>query len=115
MASDNPKAVEYFSKALTVSPKSTAVMYELANMQYEQGNYANVLDVVDKIHDIAGPSPQSLWLALKTENKLGHRDEVESYGKQLTRKFPNAAETTLWLRQILVIACLILIAPLKIK
>lgn len=97
MANDGPRALEYFGKALQISPKSTAIMYELANMQFEQGNYANVLQVVDQIHSVDAPSPQSLWLALRTENRLGHALEVESYGSQLRRKFPDSAEATLWL------------------
>lgn len=97
MANDQKKAVEFFGKALQVSPNSTAIMYELANMQFDQGDYAKVLDVIDRIHTVDKASPQSLWLALRTEHRLGHTAEVESYGSQLQRKFPNSAEATLWL------------------
>ena len=97
MANDQVRAVEFFSKALHVSPNSTAIMYELANMQFDQGNYTKVLEVIDRIHTVEKASPQSLWLALRAENRLGHAVEVESYGSQLQRKFPNSAEATLWL------------------
>lgn len=97
MANDQVRAVEFFAKALQVSPNSTAIMYELANMQFDQGNYAKVLEVIDRIHAVEKASPQSLWLALRTEHRLGHPAEVESYGSQLQRKFPNSAEATLWL------------------
>lgn len=97
MANDQVRAVEFFAKALQVSPNSTAIMYELANMQFDQGNYAKVLDVIDRIHTVEKASPQSLWLALRAENRLGHTVEVESYGSQIQRKFPNSAEATLWL------------------
>ncbi len=97
MANDQTRAVDFFAKALQVSPNSTAIMYELANMQFDQGNYAKVLDVIDRIHNVEAASPQSLWLALRTERRLGHTAEVESYGSQIQRKFPNSAEATLWL------------------
>lgn len=97
MANDQARAVEYFAKALQISPSSTAIMYELANMQFDQGNYTKVLDVIDRIHTVEKASPQSLWLALRAEHRLGHKAEVESYGSQLQRKFPNSAEATLWL------------------
>jgi type IV pilus assembly protein PilF len=101
MASDNTQALEFFTKALIVSPRSTAIMYELAHMQYELKNYQNTLDVIDRMHEIDGTSPQSLWLALRSEYRLGHKNEVESYGQQLIRKYPNAAETTLWVSKSL--------------
>lgn len=97
MANDQVRAVEFFAKALQISPTSTAIMYELATMQFDQGNYAKVLEVVDRIHTVEKASPQTLWLALRAENRLGHAAEVESYGSQLQRKFPNSAESTLWL------------------
>lgn len=97
MANDQARAVEFFAKALQVSPNSTAIMYELANMQFDQGNYTKVLEVIDRIHTVEKASPQSLWLALRAENRLGHTAEVESYGSQIQRKFPNSAEATLWL------------------
>jgi type IV pilus assembly protein PilF len=97
MANDQVRAVEFFAKALQLSPNSTAIMYELANMQFDQGNYTKVLEVIDRIHGVEKASPQSLWLALRAENRLSHGVEVESYGSQLQRKFPNSAEATLWL------------------
>lgn len=97
MSNDTNKALDYFGKALQVSPRSTAIMYELASMQFEQGKYSNVLDVIDQIHSVEDPSPKSLWLALRSEYRLGNTTDVESYGTQLQRKFPDSAETTLWL------------------
>ena len=96
MASDITKAGDYFAKALSLSPKSTAVMYELALLRFEQQQYSAVLEIIERIHEVENTTPQSLWLAIKTENRLNHRNEMESYGQKLLKKYPTSAEAALW-------------------
>ena len=92
---DTAMATEYFSKALLVAPRSSAVVYEMASMQFDAGDYAKTLELLDRFHNMDKETPQSLWLALRSEQRLGHTKEVESYAKKLQRKFPDSAETTL--------------------
>jgi type IV pilus assembly protein PilF len=35
---------------------------------------------------------QSLWLALRIENRIGNRPGVEDYGRQLRARFPQSPE-----------------------
>jgi type IV pilus assembly protein PilF len=38
------------------------------------------------------PNPESLWLAVRIERKLGERVSEQAYATQLRRRFPNSAE-----------------------
>lgn len=93
---DKPRAIKYFNAALHTQPRATAVMYELADMQYIEKNYQAVLDVLDRVDTVEGPNPKALWLALRTENRLGHQAEVASYGAQLLKRFPESPEAVLY-------------------
>lgn len=93
---DNVKAVHYFNEALRVDPRATVVMLELAEMQYQQKNYDVVLDVIERIEAIEGENPKTLWLALRSERRQGNNNEVESYGTQLVKNFPDSPEAILF-------------------
>lgn len=93
---DNIKAVHYFNEALRVDPRATVVMLELAEMQYQQKNYEVVLDVIERIEAIEGENPKTLWLALRSERRQGNTNEVESYGTQLVKNFPDSPEAILF-------------------
>jgi type IV pilus assembly protein PilF len=91
------RAQQYFTKALLRRPGAIPVMYELAELQYEAKNYQAAIDVIDRIDTIGGTSARTLWLGLRTEYKLGHANEVESYGTQLLKTFGDSPEATLFL------------------
>lgn len=99
MQKDTGRATEYFAKALMVAPSASAVVYEMASMQFDAGDYAKALQLLERFHTMDTETPQSLWLALRAEQRQGNALEVESYGSKLSRKFPNSAEAVLWMNR----------------
>lgn len=95
-AKNDDKATKYFTEALKRQPRATAIMYEMAEMNFLKKNYTAVLDLVDRMNAIEGLNPKTIWLALRTEYSQNHTNEVESYGAQLVNKFPDSPETILY-------------------
>lgn len=93
---DDTRAQQYYTSALKIDPSATAVMLEVADLQYHLKKYDAVLDVIDRIEAIQGQSAATIWLALRTEYRLGNINEVQSYGLQLVKKFPDSAQAMLY-------------------
>jgi len=88
---DVANAEVYLRKALQIQPLLHAAAYQLASIQYGKGDYEQTRDVLQ--YALANsPSPEVLWLAIRTERKLGGRDAEASYALELRRKYPDSNE-----------------------
>ncbi len=96
MQRDLVRAMDYWTKALVLSPQSTGILFEIAQLYSDQGKYKEAFQLIDRIHQIGGETPQSLWLAINMARKTGQNAEMESYGQRLMRQFPDAPVTALW-------------------
>ncbi len=85
-------AEDYFMRALKVAPNQTQTLYQLADIEYGRGRYTRAKDYLVRLEHLTQPSAEVLWLALRTERKLGDRNAEASYGQQLRRQFPDSKE-----------------------
>jgi type IV pilus assembly protein PilF len=85
-------AEDYFMKALQARPTQPQALYQLADISYQRGNYAQAKNYLVRVEKLANPSAETLWLALRIERKLGDRNAEASYGQQLRRQFPDSKE-----------------------
>ncbi len=93
---DDQKAMNFFIEALKNDPNATVVLLEIGNLYLKNNNLDASAAVVDQITEIEGLSPQVLWLGIKTEKARNNLSEVESYGLQLVKNFPQSPETVMW-------------------
>lgn len=84
-------AEDYFQKALKVRPNQPQAMYQLADLLYTRGDYAQSRRYLSRLNQIS-PNAESLWLGLRVERKLGDRNGEASYAVQLKRGFPDSRE-----------------------
>ena len=89
---DMAAAEDYFMRALKVAPNQTQTLYQLADIEYARGRYPRAKDYLVRLEQLTQPSAEVLWLALRTERKLGDRNAEASYGQQLRRQFPDSKE-----------------------
>lgn len=89
---DMAAAEDYFMRALKVAPNQTQTLYQLADIEYARGRYPRAKDYLVRLEELTQPSAEVLWLALRTERKLGDRNAEASYGQQLRRQFPDSKE-----------------------
>ena len=92
---DEAKAEEYFRSALRVNPRMPDALFGLADLSFKQQKYLHARAFVQRYTDVATPSPQILWLAVRVERKLGNEAAAGRYARELKERYPTAEQTLL--------------------
>lgn len=87
---DRPRAESYLRKALELKDDST-VLYRLADLYYAQGDYLKARAFLQRFHSQAGYNPESLWLGISIEEKLGDTALQRQYTDLLLSRFAESA------------------------
>jgi type IV pilus assembly protein PilF len=91
-AGDDKAAEAYFARALKLDPANGVSLYHLADLHYKRGQIAEARNYLTRHLQVAAATPEALWLAVRTERKLGDRNAEASYGLQLRKRFPASPE-----------------------
>lgn len=88
---DDKLGEEFATKALRADPDNLDARFLLAELLYRTGRY---FDAKQQLTDVLKvmPSPQSVWLALRIERKLGNSEEESRYAAQLRREYRETRE-----------------------
>ena len=89
-AADRQRADGYLRKALEVKPDGASALYQLANLYYLNGDYPKARAFLQRYHTQAGYSPESLWLGISIEDKLGNSSLRQEYTTLLLSKFADS-------------------------
>jgi type IV pilus assembly protein PilF len=92
---DNDKAEEYFRHALDVNARRPESLYQMAELEYNGGRYLQARAFLERLHEAANYSAQSLMLGIQVERKLGDQHTVDQYTQRLKKDFPQSKETKL--------------------
>lgn len=90
---DYARATQFLGRALALSPDQPQALFHMADLAYGSGDYRNARRYITRHLQVVIPSLDALWLAARTENKLGNSVSLEAYGAQLNRRFPDSAQT----------------------
>lgn len=85
-------AEAYFAQALKIEPDEPISLLKLGDIRLRQGNTEEARRMVTRFHKLVDPIPESLWLAVRVERKLGERLAESSFANQLRRRFPTSRE-----------------------
>lgn len=89
------QAIQTLERALHNEPANAAIALELSQSYYEQ----SLLDRADfhlrRAHDIAQPSADSLWLAIRIARKQQQTQKMLNLARQLQQNFPQSVQ---WLK-----------------
>ncbi len=92
-ADGRPKDAErYFRQALSRNPKMPDPLLALADIQHEAGNDLQARAFVQRYHEAAPTTAQSLWLGYRIENGAGDAVAAAEYSRRLRMEFPTSAE-----------------------
>ena len=91
-------AERYFKQAFEFDPANTSAAFNLAKVHYDRREYDRARFYVGRLLKSDNFNAETLWLAIKTEHKLGDRSAETSLGTQLRRRFPTASETAAYQR-----------------
>lgn len=91
---DVAAAEDYFQRSFTIDPSGPVSAYNLALIFYNRGEYARAEFYVTLVNKNR-PAPESLWLGIRVEHKLGKRPEEASLSMQLQNNAPASREAEL--------------------
>jgi type IV pilus assembly protein PilF len=93
------EAERTLSRAYELDPGSPATAVNLAEVLYRRGEFERARFYVRRVNAVDEfISAQTLWLALRIENRLHQEAQVRTLGVQLVNRFPDAPETQLYER-----------------
>jgi len=92
-ADKTDEAEDYLLRALKINPKMPTALLRMAQLRYEGKQYLSARGYLQRYLAAAKQTPESAWLGVRIEHKLGDRDAVASYKLLLNRKFPDSEET----------------------
>jgi len=90
----NPtEAVTYFDRALRLDPNSFQAMLPYAEVLYRRGQLQEAKSLVVRFNRLVPDgTPESLWLGVRIERKLGDRLAEASLASQLRRRYAGSPE-----------------------
>ena len=92
-ADGRPKDAErYFRQALARNPNMPDPLLSLAAIQHEAGNDMQARAFVQRYHEAAPATAQSVWLGYRIERGAGDAAAAEEYARRLRMEFPTSAE-----------------------
>lgn len=89
---ENKRAEEFFRRALSVAPNNPDAAFSLAQLYYKDGRLAEARALMKPVMRQANPQPDTLYLGMCIERKLGDRSAETSYVSQLRNRYPNSDE-----------------------
>ncbi len=86
------KAQSLFEHANQLNANLPSLKYELAQLNYQQRDYAAARRYLDAYESIAPPTPATLLLGIKIERIFENSDKEASYALLLKNRFPYSQE-----------------------
>lgn len=98
-AGDLAEAENSLSRAYELDPGSPFAATNLSEVLYRRGEYERARFYVRRVNALPDVSnAQTLWLAVRIENKLANRQGVADFGMQLRNRFPESREAQAFAR-----------------
>ncbi len=88
-------AKQFFQKSVDQNPNQVLAYLELGQIAYDNQQYQQANDYLQSYARLAPPGPESLWLRVRVDQKLGNLDQAGSNALLLENKFPQSAEAKL--------------------
>ncbi len=91
-------AERYFKQAFQFDPGNASAAYNLGKLHYDRREYERAQFYLSRLIKADEFGVDVLWLAIKTEHKLGDRATENSLGTQLRRRYPASTEAAAYQR-----------------
>ena len=93
---ETEKAKEYLRKAIAARSDFGPALLAMAQLLFDQGQYAAAKPYLDRFHLVARPTARSLWLAIRNTLQIDGRGDVTELAQRLGSEFPNSEEYKAW-------------------
>ena len=89
---DAAASEEYFRRSFEIDPTGVVAAYNLATIYYDRKDLPRARFYVGQVNNSRTPTPQSLWLGIRIERRLGNRTNQVALENQLERLFSDSRE-----------------------
>ncbi len=90
-------AVKKFKKALKLDSKNSLALLGMAKYYYMKKRFKVAQYYFERFERISQHFPESLWLGINLQRKLGDKNRLSSYVLTLKNLYPDARETLLYI------------------
>lgn len=94
---DTKAAEQYFRQALQVDPKFAPALLQMAVVKFEAGQFLSARAYLERFQHVGKHTPESLWLAVRTESALRDSAAAGRYAILLRRNFPKSEQAIMLL------------------
>jgi type IV pilus assembly protein PilF len=91
-AGDSERAEQDYRAALKSNSRFAPSLLGMANVSFENGIYLSARAYLQRYAEVAPHTAESLWLGVRTENQLGDKNQMASYGLKLRTLFPDSEQ-----------------------
>jgi type IV pilus assembly protein PilF len=94
-ALDKPDAAlaeKYFRLALDLNPAQPTALFHMAALSYGAGHFLNARGYLQRYQEVGPQTPETLWLGVRTERRLGDARAAADYGLLLRQRFPDSKQ-----------------------
>lgn len=85
-------AEPFFREALKLNPGLAPALEQMARISLDIGKPLAARGFMQRYFQAGQDTPDTLWLAIRIERALGHKNEEASYALRLRAKFPESPE-----------------------
>ena len=89
-AGDLERAESDYRAALRSNRGFPPSLLAMARISFDDGNFLSARGYLQRYEEVAKHTAESLWLGVRTENQLGDKDQMASYGLKLRARFPDS-------------------------
>ncbi|MGB5260967.1 MAG: type IV pilus biogenesis/stability protein PilW [Gammaproteobacteria bacterium] len=89
---DNQRAEEYLRQALKNRPDYAPALLTMGMISYDEGNYLSTRAYLQRYQENSESTPESLWLAIRTEYALKDHQAWGNYALKLRNEFPDSEQ-----------------------
>jgi type IV pilus assembly protein PilF len=96
-ADETEQAKEYLHKAIAAKSDFAPALLTLANLLFDEGDYAAAKPYLDHLYLVATPTARSLWLTIRNTLQLDGDSDVAELARRLVTDFPDSKEYQEWM------------------
>jgi type IV pilus assembly protein PilF len=91
-AGDIVDAEKYFNRALAIRPNMPEGLLQMGNVDFDRGDAAAALDIVQRYLALNKPTPEILWLGFRAQRKLGDSVAAAVFARRVQTEFPDSEQ-----------------------
>ncbi len=89
---DVAQAEKDYRAALSANPRFAPALLRMAFITFEQERFLSSRAYLQRYAAVAPHTAESLWLGVRTEKRLGDKDQMASYAMKLRARFPDSEQ-----------------------